>query len=231
MRGARERFDRVLALDRAHFGARAGLGSCSVKAGDDADARRRFEELAADPKLHAALRLSAEESLADLDLATGQLGRAVERYRRIAAGVADDDRLRTLDVKASPENDRERAAIASLLVGDPRIGRDFGEAAALIGEWSAAAPDDGLPEYLLGRNFYNSGRYQEAARRLDRALAKKQRLPRVEREALRLRVVVACALDDRPRAAEAFARYRSLPGVEPAARVGVEQMARRCGLQ
>lgn len=231
VRGARERFDRVLALDRAHFGARAGLGSCSVKAGDDADARRRFEELAADPKLHAALRLSAEESLADLDLATGQLGRAVERYRRIAAGVADDDRLRTLDVKASPENDRERAAIASLLVGDPRIGRDFGEAAALIGEWSAAAPDDGLPEYLLGRNFYNSGRYQEAARRLDRALAKKQRLPRVEREALRLRVVVACALDDRPRAAEAFARYRSLPGVEPAARVGVEQMARRCGLQ
>ncbi len=228
--GARERFDRVLALDRAHFGARAGLGSCSIKASDDADARRRFEELAGDPKLHAVLRLSAEESLADLDLATGQLARAVERYRRIAAGVADEDRLRTLDVKASAASERERAAIATLLVGDVRLGRDFGEAAALLGEWSAAAPDDGLPEYLLGRNFYNAGRYPEAARRLDRALEKKLRLPRVEREALRLRVIVGCALDDRPRAGEALSRFRALPGVEPAARAGVEQMAQRCGL-
>ncbi len=231
VRGARERFEHVTALDPGHFGARVGLGSCSARAGDEADARRRFEELANDQKLHAVLRLAAEESLADLDLASGRSAAAVERYRRIEAGVADEDRLRTLDVKAAPTTEPSRAAIAALLVGDPVIGRDFGEAAALIGEWAATEPRDGLPEYLLGRNFYNAGRYREAARRLDRALDKGLALPRVQREALRLRVVLSCALEDPARGQEVLDRYRKLEGVEPAARLGVERMARRCGLQ
>lgn len=228
VRGARERFDRVLALDPSHFGARLGLGTCSARAGDGADARARLQALADDAKLHKLLRLSAEETLADLDLGSAASN---ERYRRIASATSDEDRLRTLDVKAFGASERARQAIAALLVGDPRAGRDFGEAAAQLGEWAAAEPESGLPEYLLGRNFYNAGRYEEAARRLDRALERKLELPRVEAEALRLRVVVACALDDRPRGRSALARYLALPGPEPSARSGVERVARRCGLQ
>lgn len=231
VRGARERFEHVLALDSAHFGARLGLGSCSARAGDDADARRRFAELAEDAKLHKLLRLAAEENIADLDLARGAAGAASERYRRIASSISDEDRLRTLDVKAAGGSEHALGAIAALLVGDPRAGRDFGEAAARLGAWAEAEPSDGLPEYLLGRNFYNGGRYEEAARRLDRALDKKLALPRVEAEALRVRLVVACALEDRTRGRQVLGRYLSLPGLEPAARAGVERVARRCGLQ
>lgn len=231
VRGARERFERVLALDDAHFGARLGLGSCSLRAGDEGDARRRFQALAEDQKLHELLRLAADEAIADLDLASGAAEPAAQRYRRIAAALVDEDRLRTLDVKASSRADPARGAIAALLIGDPRTGRDFGEAAARLGEWAAAEPSDGLPEYLLGRNFYNAGRYEEAARRLDRALDKQLTLRRVEAEALRLRVIVACALDDRPSGRVALARYRSLGGLRPAARSGVERVAARCGLK
>lgn len=231
VRGARERFERVLSLDEAHFGARLALGSCSVRAGDEADARRRFQALAEDQKLHKLLRIAADEAIADLDLASGAAEPAAQRYRRIAEALVDEDRLRTLDVKASSRTDPARSAIAALLIGDPRTGRDFGEAAARLGEWAEAERSDGLPEYLLGRNFYNAGRYEEAARRLDRALGKQLTLRRVEAEALRLRVIVACALDDRPSGRAALARYRALAGLEPAARSGVERVAARCGLE
>lgn len=231
VRGARERFERSLALDPAHFGARLALGTCAARAGDDADARRRYGVLAEDPKLHKLLRLAAEEALADLDLARGASADAAARYQKIAGLVIDEDRLRTLDVKASATKDPARAAIAALLVGDPMAGRDPAEAAALLGEWVTAEPENGLPEYLLGRGAYNSGRYPEAARRLDRALDKKLALPRVEAEALRLRVVVACLLEDRTRGREALARHQALPGLEPAGRSNVERLGRRCGLQ
>jgi hypothetical protein len=49
---------------------------------------------------------------------------------------------------------------------------------------------------LLARSDFNRGLYRETAERLDRALAKRLRPERVMREALRLRVVVACALGD-----------------------------------
>ena len=229
--GARERFERVLSLDPAHFGARVGLGSCSARAGDLSDARRRFAELANDEKLHSVLRMTADESIADLDLQAGDAPAAAERYRRIERSVADEDHLRTLDVKALAMSERGRAAIAALLVGDLRFGRDFGEAAARLGEWAVAEPDNGLPEYLLGRNFYQGGRYPEAARRLDAALSKKLTLPRVEAEALRMRLMVACVMEDRARAREALVRYRALPGIAPTAREGLERLARRCGAQ
>lgn len=230
VRGASERFDRVLGLDRGNFSARMGLSGCSARAGDTSQAERRYAEIAADASLHKLLRLSAEEARADLELATGRAADASARYRTIRGSISDEDRLRTLDVKAEPRTAEADAAIAALLVGDPKLGRDFGDAAARLGEWARTEPDNGLPEYLLGRNFYNGGRYEESARRLDRALARKLALPRVEVEALRLRLVVACALDDRTRAREVLGRYLGHSELAPGARVGASQLARRCGI-
>ncbi|MFO0570974.1 MAG: hypothetical protein U0263_35395 [Polyangiaceae bacterium] len=231
VRGASERFDRVLGLDRGNFSARMGLSGCSARAGDTSQAERRYAEIAADASLHKLLRLSAEEARADLELATGRAADASARYRTIRGSISDEDRLRTLDVKAEPRTAEADAAIAALLVGDPKLGRDFGDAAARLGEWARTEPDNGLPEYLLGRNFYNGGRYEESARRLDRALARKLALPRVEVEALRLRLVVACALDDRTRAREVLGRYLGHSELAPGARVGgTSQLAHRCGI-
>ncbi len=161
-RGAKDSFDKALALDGDHVGARLGLGTCAERAGDDAEARRRWAAVAEDKKLHEVLRMMGVEQEGDLDLVLGNLVDAQRQYDEVASALVDEDQLRTLEVKAHPGSEIARQAIASLLVGDPRLGRDFGEAAARIGRWSEAEPENGLPAYLLGRNFYNSGRYEEA---------------------------------------------------------------------
>jgi tetratricopeptide (TPR) repeat protein len=229
VQGARAGFDRVLSLDETHFNARLALGSCSLRAGDEADARRRFQQLSEDESLHRLLRLAAEEALGDLELSSGNAVAARARYSTVAASVVDEGRLRTLDVKAFSGSERAREAIAALLVGDPRWGRDVAEATARLGEWAAAEPDAGLPEYLLGRGAYNAGRWDEAARRLDRALERRLTLRRVRAETLRLRLVVACAREERSRARDVLAEY-SLLELEPSAREAVQRFGRRCGL-
>jgi tetratricopeptide (TPR) repeat protein len=229
-RGAKERFEQVLRLDPQSFPARMGLGSCALRAGDEAEARRRWGELARDPELHRLLQLAAEEAIADLDLSAGHMDAAKRRYAEIAENVSDEDRLRTLDVKSNPGSDLGRQAVAALLVGDPQFGRDFSEAAALLGRWSAAEPDNGLPDYLLGRNFYLGGRYPSAQRELDRARSRSITLPRVEVEAVRMQLIVACAQNDLTRARAALTSWNALAGsVDPGERDAVAQMARRCG--
>jgi len=229
-RGAKERFEKVLRLDPESFAARMGLGSCALRAGDEAEARRRWGELTKDPELHRLLQLAAEEAIADLDLSAGHLDAAQRRYAVIAENVSDEDRLRTLDVKSHPGSDLGRQAVAALLVGDPKYGRDFGEAAALLGRWSAAEPENGLPDYLLGRNFYLGGRYPSAQRELDRALSRKIELPRVEVEAVRMQLIVACAQNDLARAKAALASWNAISSkVDPGERDAVARMASRCG--
>jgi tetratricopeptide (TPR) repeat protein len=229
-KGARESFEKVLRLDSDSFPARLGLGTCAERAGDDAEARRRWGELSGDPKLHKLLALAAEEAIADLDLARGDAKSASESYRRIADSLADEDQLRALAVKANPGSELGREAIVRLLIGDPRHGRDFAEAAAALGRWSALEPDNGEPDYLLGRNFYSNGRYEAASQRLDEALRRKISLPRVQSEAVRMRLVVACALDDAKAARESYARWMALPDADAGARAAVARMAERCSV-
>ena len=102
-------------------------------------------------------------------------------------------------------------------------------AGALLGQWIAEDPADGLPEYLLGKDLVNCGLYADAAERFDRALAKRLPPGRVLREALRQRVIVACALADVPAARKAYDIWVDKGG-EPfaARRESLRRLLERC---
>ena len=120
--------------------------------------------------------------------------------------------------------------MAALLVGDPREGQSFGVAAARLGEWAAQSPDDGTPCYLLGRNFFLQGQWDAARAELDTALRRSIALPRLRREAYRLRAVLGCAQGELVAARAAYARYLAEPGESAARREGMRRFASRCGL-
>jgi uncharacterized protein HemY len=113
-------------------------------------------------------------------------------------------------------------------VGDLELGPNWGVAAALLGAWAEARPEEGTAEYLLGRNLFQQGRWRDAAGYLDRALGRSLPLGSVELEALRLRLVVACAEADRKAAEQAHRRLVARPGLSPALRQEVAGLERRC---
>lgn len=228
-RGASEAFERAIALDPHHVWARIGHGTCAARDGRFDEARARWADVERDDALPPLLRVSGAEAIADLALALGDTRSASERYRSIAEKVFDEDHARALEVKTSPPHALAREAIVALLIGDPRLGRDWGVAAARLAAWSAEHPDQGEPDYLLGRNFYQQGRYREAAARLDRALERGLASPRVSAEALRTRLVVACALGDRAAAARLFARWKTEAKPRSALLLGLTRFVGRCG--
>src|SRR6185295_20219868 len=167
---------------------------------------------------------------ADLDLEGGDYDRAAQRYAQLAARSLDEDSLRTIEVKTGSLGDpRARKAIAAYLVGAPERGVDAMTAGALLGQWIAEDPADGLPEYLLGKDLVNRGLYADAAERLDRALAKRLPPGRVLREALRQRVIVACSLGDVAAARKAFDIWTD-KGAEPfrSRREAMSRLIERC---
>jgi hypothetical protein len=144
--------------------------------------------------------------------------------------VIDEDQLRALDVKRLARGGDAQRAIVSLLVGDPKLGRDWAEAAARLALWAARDDQLGVADFLLGKNFYNGGRWTTAAEHLDRALARELVAPRIEREAWRMRLIVGCALGDLPAAHRAYERWRRQPDLNPAQILGVDRYAARCGV-
>jgi tetratricopeptide (TPR) repeat protein len=226
--GARRAYREMLELDPDDRDALMGLGRCAVRAGDEDAARRRYEAVASDSHLTRLAQADALEALGDLDLADGRVEQARQRYASVAKLVVDEDHLRTLDVKEDTADADARAAIVALLIGDARLGTSFGVAASRLATWAAADPDDGTPDYLLAKNLYVQGRWQEAGRDLDAALARQLSLERVRREAWRLRVVLSCAEGDTAGARRAFARWQAQPGVSQARQAGMARIMARC---
>jgi tetratricopeptide (TPR) repeat protein len=226
---ARRAFERLLALDPGHVSARLGLGTCALRAGQEAEARGRLGRVATDASLRLLDRAKAREMLADLDFYHGRTEASTRVYRELSAMTIDRDRLRQLELKASVGGDPPAArAVRALLVGDLELGPNWGVAAALLGAWAEARPEEGTAEYLLGRNLFQQGRWRDAAGYLDRALGRSLPLGSVELEALRLRLVVACAEADRKAAREAHRRLVARPGLSPALRQEVAGLERRC---
>ena len=226
--GARVALAELLRLDPHHTGAKFALAACEVKDGDEAAALKAYAELAASPELAKLEQAGAREAQADVELRAGHLADARRDYDAVAVIIADEDRLRTLDVKRSPENETQRRAIVDLLIGDPVLGAAFEVAAPRLAEWAIAEPENGLPSYLLGKNLFGRGRFVEAAQYLDQALAKKLGLPRVAREAWRTRLTLACAQGDGTAMSRALAALRGDAGLSAARRATVERLARRC---
>src|SRR5690606_5957527 len=136
-RGACERFGQVLDLDPQHVWARLGLGTCTLRIGDEQAARRRYAALADDASAPVVHRTFGEEALGDWELLFGDAQRATRHYAAVADKIVDEDRLRALEVKTAAEDEALRAAIVSLLIGDSKLGRDWGVAAAELGKLSA----------------------------------------------------------------------------------------------
>jgi Tfp pilus assembly protein PilF len=228
--GCREGYERVLELDPDHVRARLGLAGCAFRAGDLVQARERYGKVATDPHVPKLHQASAEEALGDLDLAAGKGADAARRYSEVRKAVVDDDRLRTLDVKSQPGSELGRRAIVNLLIGDPVLGTSWDVAVAQLGELAGTDAEQGLADYLIGRNLYLRGRFRDAAAHLDRALSRPIAIDRVRTEALRNRIVVGCAQGDRAAAAHAYDRWQKEPGVTAARRDGMARFAERCGL-
>src|SRR5215831_19381534 len=175
------------------------------------------------------MRDRALELLADQQLAAGDADGAIARYREVSERTNDEDQLRTIDVKtATAKDQRARAAVVALLIGERGRAPDRFEAAELLGAWAQAVPDDGLPHYLLGRQYANAAEYGIAADRLDKSLAPGIAIPRVLTEAERLRMVVACAQSDATAARRLFILYSERPGVSTARRESTRALLERC---
>ena len=226
--GARAALAEVLRLDPHHTAAKFELAACEVKDGNEARALQAYATLAASPELAKLEQAGAREARADVELRAGKIEDARRDYDAVAEIVADEDRLRTLDVKRSPENELERRAIVDLLIGDPILGAAFEVAAPSLADWANAEPDNGLPSYLLGKNLFGRGRFAEAATYLDAALAKKLSLPRVAREAWRTRLTLACAVGDGAARDRALAALRADSGLSAARRATLGRLAARC---
>jgi hypothetical protein len=227
--GAAEQYRRILKLDPGDASTRMALAEVTVRQGRVDEGRHELEAVAADEEKPRYVRDRAVEELGDLALATGDVAAAVARYADVRARVVDEDRLRTLDVKEAASRDATaRAAIVALLVGTPERGPDKVQAAALLGAWTVSAPDEGLAEYLLARSDLSSGDFHGAAARLDAALSRRLELRRVETEALRLRVVVACGLGDGATAAKMLGAYATREDASHARRDAMRALVERC---
>jgi len=226
--GARAALREVLKLDPHRTSAQFELIACDLKDGDEAAAVRAYAALARSKDLAKLEQAGALEGEGDVELRRGNLAEARKDYDAVAAVAADEDRLRTLDVKRSPANELQRRAIVDLLIGDPVLGASFEVAAPRLAEWRASEPQNGLPVYLLGKNLFGRGRFGEAAEYLDAALASDLPLPRVKREAWRTRLILACAMGDARAKDRALAALRADGGLSAARRATVERLAQRC---
>jgi tetratricopeptide (TPR) repeat protein len=227
---AKRTYDDLLHLDPHDDNARLALAGCMLRKGEKDDATKILVSVAGDETASRLVKNRALSQLADLDLEEGDYDHAAQRYGQLSARTLDEDSLRTIEVKTGSLGDpRARKAIAAYLVGAPDRGVDAMTAGALLGQWISEDPADGLPEYLLGKDLVNRGLYAEAAERLDRALAKRLPPGRVLREALRQRVIVACALGDVAAARKAYDIWAD-KGAEPfaARRDSLRRLLQRC---
>jgi hypothetical protein len=239
IRGAREAYQSLLALERDNTRARLGLAQCAVRDGDLEAAERRYQALATDPRLTALERASALEARGDIDVMAAKPARAVEAYAGVAKIDADEDRQRTLEVKTMAALAPATTGLRLLLIGDPKTGQSWDEAAAVLGAESDRG--DALSQYLLGRNLWLHGRPTAGLQYLEMSLnpdgAGRERIwpPSISvvRETLRLVVTISCSADpqlDLAAAREAWSRLREDPGVPAAKREAMARFVKRCGI-
>jgi tetratricopeptide (TPR) repeat protein len=227
---AHRAYSESLRLDPANFGARVGLAVCEQRRGAARVAAARYTEMSLDAALTRVQRSTVAERLGDMALRAGDLATAEQQYAAAERDALDEARMRTVAVKRYAIQSDGRQAIADLLIGDPERGSDLMQSSAALGEWSARDPQQGLADYLLGKNLYSRGRWKEADQRLERALARELRLPSVRREALRTGVFAACALAERERASQRLRAYLADSELSAARREGMQKFARLCGL-
>lgn len=223
-------YERLLRLDPGDLRSRFQLATCHLRSGDDARAASQLDSLANDEKWPRAARDRARSQLADMALQVGNLDRAEHLYEELRGRTLDEDALRTLDVKLEAVRDpKAREAVVELLIGRKERGPDPALAATKLGAWAASEPTNGLPDYLLARGLLGRGLYREAGEGLNRALEKGLAIASVKREALRLRMIAACAVGEGETVTLSYAQWREEPETGGARGEGVRRLWERCG--
>jgi len=238
--GAREAFRELLDLERDNTRARLGLAQCDVREGALAAAVKRYQALASDARLSVLERAAALEARGDVQVMADEPLGAVEAYAGVAKLDMDEDRQRTLEVKTLLAGSPPDSGMRSLLIGDPRLGPSWDEAAPRLG--AEAADGDPLSQYLLGRNLWLHGRAEAALEYIEASLEQDPKPPRganaswppslsIVRESLRLRLVIGCYLGqlDPAKASDALRRFEADPGVPAAKKAATRRFAKRCG--
>ena len=244
-RGAREAYQALLRLEGDNTRARFGLVQCDLREGQLQQALKRYDALVADPRLSVLERAGALEGRGDAWVMAGDPVAAVRSYDSVRKLDADEDRQRSLEVKVQAAFAEQRSGLRALLIGEPKLGPSWDEAAPLLG--ADAAAGDPLAEYLVGRNLWLHGRAAAALRYLDAALDSNPPVARdaryswppaisVVREALRLRLLIACSepSDGQPerlrRATQDARRLAEDTGMPAAKKEATLRLAQRCGV-
>lgn len=232
LEGAEAGYREVLNLDPDHVGARLGLGTCAFRRANAVQAIEAYRGVAEDQRLALGNRLGAREAIADTEFLRGHAELARDLYSALLTESASKDHQRTLEVKllATSAPAPERAALRSLLLGSFKLPPSWDTAAPLLGAWRERDPKRGLPSYLLARNLFNRSLFDESAAYLDEALGRELSLESVQREALRLRVIVGCAQLEQGAVRRSLARYLALPDVTTHERDAALSIASRCGV-
>ncbi len=226
-------YARALDRDPHDLPSRLAQAGTELRFRDAETGRAALEAIAADATLPRTTRDRAEDTLADVDYLDGRFEEAASRYEKIAARVLDEDFARNLLVKAAGARDpAAQVAVKALLLGERKRPSDPFVGAEELGAWSAATHDP-LADYLLGKNLAQRGFFGRAAKHLDRALDAGLGLPATAREALRQRVVCACAMGDLPALARARAAVTdpegAFKGTAGGRRAQTLAQASRCG--
>jgi len=205
------------------------IAHAHVRQGKREEGRNDLSAIANDERFLRHVRDRALEEMGDLALAEGDTEQAAVQYREVMSRTVDEDQLRTLDVKLeATRNPQARGAVVALLIGEKGRRPDKVRAAEALARWAESAAADGLPEYLLARGYVSAGDFFEAQTRLDRALQKNMKIPRVVAEAERLRIVTACALSDAATVKRLASSYLARQDVPRARRESLEALTIRC---
>ncbi len=192
-------YSEAVRKDANDFSSQREIATIQRRHGDREKGRAALVALATadDKRVPRTSKDRAAEALADADFVDGAFEEAAARYDALILKTIDEDAARTLEVKALGARDTAaRGAVQALLLGDSRHGADLLLGGVELGAWHASAPS-ALVDYLLGRNLASRGFYEKSAVYLDSALERDAPTPRVWRETIRQRAIVACALDDR----------------------------------
>jgi tetratricopeptide (TPR) repeat protein len=196
---ALELYRAALAKDPLDFASRKDAAVVERRHGDHEKGRAALLEMArADERsVPRTVRDRAREALADAQFVDGDYDGARQAYEALLADTVDEDVARTLEVKMQGAREPSaRDAVRALLIGSQDHGPDAVWGSLELGRWEGSDAT-GLSAYLVGRTLAQRGFFDAAARAFDTALTRPLPTARIEREALRQRIIVACALRDR----------------------------------
>ncbi len=215
--GAMAELERALELEPAHVALQIDKAELLLLSSKVEEGEAALRRLADDESVARHHRDRALRAIGDLAFARGDTEVARKAFEEVLSRTVDANGKRALAVKLAATKDAAlRPALVALLVGVVGKRPDKLAATELLGALDRERPGDGLPAYLLARGRIDADDYEAAAERLDRALARKIDVPFVRAEALRLRVVTACALGDGAGARRWLEEYGRDPDVSDA---------------